>query len=223
MHVGVIIGTIMAANVWIRILPAQAQMLDAVKKGEKPDLTKGMRAKMRSRHNNYMTFPVIFIMISNHFPHTYGDKLNWLILIILIIASTIIKHIMNINENFSFWGTPSIITTAIALTIIYFITLQPKENNNLKQEEKVSFSQVKEIINNRCVSCHSSKPSDDIFKSAPLGLMLDKDENIISSQAKIKTMVVDSKVMPLANKTNMTDEERKIIGLWIEQGANLNK
>jgi uncharacterized membrane protein len=222
MHVGVILGTIMAANVWLRILPAQAQMLEAVKKGEKPDLKKGLRAKMRSRHNNYMTFPVIFIMISNHFPHTYGDKLNWLLLIILIIASTVIKHIMNLNENFSFWGVPSLITTAIAMTIIYFVTLSPKQANEIK-EEKVLFSQVRQIMDNRCISCHSSKPTDDVFKSPPLGLMLDKDENIVGSVSKIKIMAVDSKTMPLANKTKMTDEERKILGLWIKQGANLDK
>jgi uncharacterized membrane protein len=223
MHVGVIMGTLMAANVWLRILPAQAQMLDAVKKGQKPDLTKGLRAKMRSKHNNYMTYPVIFIMISNHFPHTYGDKLNWLILILLIISSTIIKHIMNLNENFSFWGVPSIIITIITVTILYFIpSLTYKEENNIK-EEKVSFFQVKQIINNRCVSCHSLRPTDDVYKSPPLGLMLDKDENILSSIAKIKIRAVDSKTMPLANKTNMTDEERRILGLWIKQGAIIDK
>ena len=88
-HVGALFGTIMSANVWARILPASRKMLSAVKQGRQPDMTLGARAKARTVHNTYMTFPVIFLMISNHFPGTYGSSYNWLILSGLILAGGI--------------------------------------------------------------------------------------------------------------------------------------
>jgi uncharacterized membrane protein len=88
-HVGALFGTIMSANVWVRILPASRKMLRAVKQGQQPDMTLGARAKARTVHNTYMTFSVIFLMISNHFPGTYGSSYNWLILSVLILAGAI--------------------------------------------------------------------------------------------------------------------------------------
>jgi len=88
-HVGALFGTIMSANVWVRILPASRKMLTAVKQGQHPDMTLGARAKARTVHNTYMTFSVIFLMISNHFPGTYGSSYNWLILSVLILAGAI--------------------------------------------------------------------------------------------------------------------------------------
>lgn len=95
MHVGAILGTLMVANVWMRILPAQQQMIDATARGETPDYSLGERAKLRSVHNNYMTFPVLFIMLSNHFPSTYGHRLNWLVLVGLIAVGAAVRHVMN--------------------------------------------------------------------------------------------------------------------------------
>src|SRR3989441_6209185 len=85
-HIGTLLGTIMVANVWERILPAQQQMLDATRAGRLPDFTLGERAKQRSVHNSYMTFPLLFIMLSNHFPATYASPANWLILLLLFVA-----------------------------------------------------------------------------------------------------------------------------------------
>ncbi|MBC7475961.1 MAG: urate hydroxylase PuuD, partial [Candidatus Sericytochromatia bacterium] len=178
-HVGAMMGTIMAANVWIRILPGQTKMLKAVKEGKPVDPAPGLRAKMRSKHNNYMTYPVIFIMISNHFPITYGNDLNWLILAVLIVASAVIKHFLNTSENFSFWAPRSAGVMAVSLLALMFITYKPKnieasviDTNTMvtqKAVEKVKFTQVKQIINQRCVACHSTKPTDDVFTVAPAG------------------------------------------------------
>ena len=93
-HIGALFGTIMSANVWARILPASRKMLAAVKQGREPDMTLGARAKARTVHNTYMTLPVIFIMISNHFPGTYGSSYNWLILSALILAGGITAHLV---------------------------------------------------------------------------------------------------------------------------------
>ena len=93
-HVGALFGTIMTANVWVRILPASRKMLEAVTIGRQPDMTLGTRAKARTIHNTYMTIPVIFLMISNHFPGTYGSSYNWQILAGLILAGAIASHLV---------------------------------------------------------------------------------------------------------------------------------
>src|SRR2546425_10773508 len=93
-HIGALLGTIMVANVWERILPAQQQMLDATRAGRLPGVTLGERAKQRSMHNSYMTFPLLFIMLSNHFPATYASPVNWLVLLLLCLAGGAVRHAM---------------------------------------------------------------------------------------------------------------------------------
>lgn len=241
-HVGAMLGTIMAGNVWMRILPSQSVMLKSVHEGKPLDPAPGIKAKMRSKHNNYMTYPVIFIMISNHYPHTYGHHLNWLILGILIIASVTIKHFLNISEHFKFWFPRALGVGVVALISLYFVSSIPKsevkaisqnsENTEHTENkisitpkndtEKVSFVQVREVITKRCLTCHSAKPTDDMFKAAPAGVMFDSPQQIKLKAEKIKLMVVTTKAMPLANKTNITENERQIIAKWIDQGANIN-
>ncbi|MEK7432653.1 MAG: urate hydroxylase PuuD [Cyanobacteriota bacterium] len=226
-HVGAMIGTIMAANVWIRILPGQTKMLKAVKEGKPVDPAPGLRAKMRSKHNNYMTYPVIFIMISNHFPITYQDNLNWLVLAVLIVASAIVKHFLNISEEFKYWAPKSAVVIVVALMALLFITNKPKntEASIIKTDEKIAqkvkFADVKKIINQRCIACHSAKPTDNVFVIAPLGLKLDNDQVIKLNSKKIKDRVVVLKNMPFTNKTKITQEERDTIGKWIDEGSNL--
>lgn len=238
-HVGAMLGTIMAANVWMRILPGQSKMLKAVKEGRPVDPAPGLKAKMRSKHNNYMTYPVIFIMISNHFPMTYGHQLNWLILAVLIVASAIIKHFLNISEHFTYWAPRSAAVAFVAVIALMFITSKPKEieasevstktasilttvkTSELSEGGKITFAQAREVINKRCIECHSAKPTDNVFTSAPLGLKLDNPAVIKATAAKIKNMAVVSKVMPLGNKTGITEEERELLGKWIDQGANI--
>ena len=231
MHVGAILGTIMAANVFMRILPGQAKMIDATKRGEKADLSAGLRAKMRSKHNNYMTYPVIFIMISNHFPNAYGHHLNWLILAVLVVTSVIIKHFLNISEHFKYWFPRAMVVGLIGCVALFFVTSIPDPKavvaeekasvNSAQKEEKVTFAQAKEVITNRCMQCHSIKPTDDVFKTAPVGVQFDTPERIKALSQRIKFRAVTSKTMPLANKTKITDEERVLLGKWIDQGANI--
>ena len=114
-------GTLMVANVWMRILPAQRKMIEATKQGVKPDYSLGEKAKQRSVHNNYMTFPLIFIMISNHFPSTYGNKRNWLILCGLIVASAMVRHIMNKRTKAVRW----LFVPAAAIIAALFVMTSP--------------------------------------------------------------------------------------------------
>jgi uncharacterized membrane protein len=114
MHVGAIMGTLMVSNVWMRIIPAQRQMIAATQAGTARDMALAKRAKMRSIHNNYMTFPVVLIMIGNHFPQLYGNERNALVLIVLIVASVLVRHAMNLRRNYWWVGVALALVGAVA-------------------------------------------------------------------------------------------------------------
>ncbi len=216
-HIGALFGTLMVANVWIRIIPAQRKMFKAIDLGEKPDFELGVRAKRRSTHNSYMTFPVLFIMLSNHFPSTYGNQNSWIILCLLIFVGAGIRHTMiskSEKKNLTF------IPVGIALAILIYLTA-PASLFAAKTANNVSFTKAREIINNRCIQCHSSHPTDDVFKVAPANVMYDTPEQIKSMAERILVRSVDNKTMPLANKTQMTDNERELLGRWVRNGAQL--
>jgi uncharacterized membrane protein len=103
MHLGAVLGTLMVVNVWVRILPAQRRMLAAVKRGESVDMAPGLNAKKRSTHNTYMTLPVVFIMVSNHFPTTYGSRWSWLVVAALAVAGGAIRHFMLVRTRSVAW------------------------------------------------------------------------------------------------------------------------
>src|SRR5437016_9777222 len=119
MHVGSLLGTIMVANVWMRILPAQHQMLAATRAGRPADFTQGERAKQRSVHNSYMTFPLLFIMLSNHFPGTYVSPVNWLVLLLLCVAGGAVRYAMIGRGTSSRWA---LVPAAVALAAAMFLS-----------------------------------------------------------------------------------------------------
>ncbi len=213
-HVGAMIGTLMVGNVFRVIIPGQKAMVNAAKAGKTVDPTLGKKALLRSLHNNYFTLPVIFIMISNHFPSTYGNAFNWLVLIGLSLTSVFVKHYLNLKEKGekSVWILPAAIIAMIALA---FVTA-PKTKSVCKEDAPATFTEVNEIITKRCVQCHSSNPTDDVLKVAPNGIMFDDPKNIIKYSERILARAVITKTMPQANKTGMTQEERDLIQCWIE-------
>lgn len=217
-HVGAILGTIMVANVWVRILPGQQAMLDAATRGEVPDYTAGKNAKHRSLHNSYVTFPVIFMMISNHYPNTFEGPHNWINLLLLMVFGAGIRHFMITkeahNRDTANWVWAPV---AASLAALIFLTAPPAPPPQADTGEEVAFSTVQTIVSQRCLSCHSSSPSDDIFRSPPNGVVLETPDQIKAFAERIKIRAVDSKSMPLGNKTEMTDEEREVLGRWIAQ------
>ncbi|MEO5947376.1 MAG: urate hydroxylase PuuD, partial [Chitinophagaceae bacterium] len=216
-HFGAMIGSIMVANVFFVIIPSQKAMVKAAKKGELPDPQKGKNALFRSIHNNYFTLPVLFVMVSNHFPSTFGNKYQWIVLAAISLGSAGIKHWLNVREQgkLSVWIMPA--SVIILLAVAYVTAPQP---SNTKCNE-IGFAQVNTIIQQRCISCHSSKPTDDVFIIAPNGVKYDTPLEIVAKKELILQRVVLTKTMPQNNKTNMTPEEREIIRCWIEQGATL--
>ncbi len=217
-HFGAMIGSIMVANVFFVIIPAQKAMVKAAREGLPLNPQLGKNALNRSIHNNYFTLPVLFVMISNHFPTTFGYENPWLILIIISLGTAGVKHYLNLREKgqLSVWVMP---VSVIILLAGAFISAPPKDPGACNT--KIEFSEVHQIIQERCISCHSSKPTDDIYKAPPNGVVYDTPNDIIFKKDLIMQRVVATKTMPQNNKTGMTEKERDIIRCWIEQGALL--
>ncbi|MCY9827637.1 urate hydroxylase PuuD [Vibrio chagasii] len=264
-HVGAIIGTIMVGNVFRVIMPAQRNLVKAIEEKREPDPALPAKGLLRSRHNNYMTLPVLFIMISNHFPSTYGSEYNWLILAGLAIFSILVRHYFNTrhgSQKFA-WTVP---VAALGMITLAFVTspyakkqMTPVVQAPVVQEAPVSttesateeiassntastaadsqavpadhamstasagvsFETINKVIQERCSVCHSATPSHAAFAAAPAGVMLDTPEEIKANVPRIVAQTVTTQVMPLGNMTQMTDEERALIGTWVEQGATI--
>ena len=217
-HFGAFLGTLMAANVFFNIIPGQKRMVAAAKKGLLPDPADGKAAGLRSYTNNYFTLPVLFVMISNHFPSTFGNTYQWIVLIGITLGTAGVKHYLNLREKgqLSIWVMP--ISVLLLFGMAFMTAPTPPKYENC--QEMVSFIDVQTIINNRCTVCHSSNPTDAIWKVAPNGVKYDTAEQIYNLKDKIFQRIVVSKNMPFNNnQTGMTQEERDMINCWINQGA----
>ncbi|GDY28044.1 hypothetical protein AHAT_39340 [Agarivorans sp. Toyoura001] len=229
-HMGALIGTIMVANVWIKIIPGQKQMVAQVSAGETVDPAPGLEAKRRSVHNNYLTLPVIFLMISNHYPMIYQHSHSWLILCALIGLSAWIRHFFNLKHQ----GVhkPAIIVsgaTGLLLLAVFLSWSQAKSNaqalasasTEISVEGESSMSeqqrQVMSIVQQRCATCHSRMPTDDTFSAAPGGVNLDTWQDIERWRVRIIERSVVTKDMPFLNKTQITESERQSLQQLLAQ------
>ena len=221
-HVGAMLGTLMAGNVFFHIIPSQRALIAATKAGKPQDATIANHAKQRSIHNNYMTFPLLFTMLSNHFGSVYGHKYNWALLAIIFLGGAGVRHFMNIRFTFGRW-IPALGATALAsLGATVFILTRasaPVIATPVNVGERVSFTSVQLVIAQRCVSCHSANPTDKSLPAPPPGIRFDTPEEIKAFGSRIQARAVVSRTMPLANKTGMTDEERDLLARWFMQGA----
>ncbi|WP_312234680.1 urate hydroxylase PuuD [Stutzerimonas nitrititolerans] len=237
-HTGALIGTIMVGNVFRIIMPAQRALVAAIESNTTPDPTLPAKGLLRSRHNNYFTLPVLFIMISNHFPSTYGSEYNWLILAALGALSVLVRHYFNTrhDSNRFAWALPAAAVGMVCLAFVLSPNRQPVPQNLApttpeqasvgEQQEGTAthsaFNKVSSVIEERCTVCHSAKPTSPLFSAAPAGVMFDTPEQIQQMAAKIHAQTVASQIMPLGNITQMTQEERDLLASWIEQGAQIN-
>ncbi len=228
MQVGVIIGTLMTGNVWMVIVPSQHELVNATKQKREQDPTLSIRAKQRSIHNNYLTFPLLFIMISNHFGSATSHSLNWLVLICVMIGGAGVRHFMNVRYRGggmelpkAAWLAPAIAAGAFVVAGMLVIT-RIDTKHVAASSGPVTFARVQEIIANRCTTCHSARPSDDVFTAPPNNVMFDTPEQIQRWAARIQKRAVEQQNMPLINKTKITAEERGELARWIADGARVD-
>lgn len=220
LQVGAMLGTIMASNVFFRIIPSTRHMVAATKAGEPVDASYGYRAKQRSTHNHYLTLPVLFTMLSNHFPGLYAHPMAWLVIGLIFVAGVGIKYAMNMRTK-----TPPVILlgTLAAFSAVGVMTrpASAAASTTTAAGDTVEYAAVKLILETRCNSCHAKKPSNPAFAAPPVGLMLEDPRDVVANQEKIRGRAVETKTMPLGNLTGMTDDERVILGRWIAQGAKI--
>lgn len=221
LHIGAMLGTTMAANVFFWIIPGQKQMVAAMQRGEAPDPVHGLRGKQRSVHNNYLTLPVLFAMISNHYAFTYHAPHAWLVLGGILLAAVLIRHFFNLRHKGQLaWRYP-LAGGALLLAVLWWIApAVPQTSANATVPAAVqapTLVQVQAVLQARCTACHSAAPT--LMPSAPAGLLLDNDTAIRAAAPRIYQQVVQLKAMPLGNVTHITDAERALIAQWYQAGA----
>ncbi len=215
LQVGAMLGTIMAANVFFVIIPAHWELVHAKEAGREPDPAANRRGKQRSVHNNYLTLPVLFAMLAGHFAFTYGHDHAWAVLVCLMVIGAWIRHYFNNRHaGRTLWWIPLTAAAGIAAVAVW---IRPASPAPASTGPAPSFARVRTIVRERCQSCHSMRPTRT--SSAPLGITFDTPAEIAGQAALIRSVAVDSKVMPLGNVTGMTDEERRALGAWIDAGA----
>jgi uncharacterized membrane protein len=218
LHVGALLGTLMAANVAHAIMPAQRQQVAAAERGEPPDPRLSERAKLRSLHNNYLTFPVVVLMLSTHFPGYYSHRWSWLVLGVLLVGGALVRHIMNIRFHYRHW-IPALGATVAASMLALFVLgslAEPRGARAARVDDgaPVDFATAAAIVHKRCTVCHSATPADRTFGPAPGGVSFDTDAAIRALAPRIEARAVTTQTMPPANSTWMTDQERALLGWW---------
>ncbi|GGD70850.1 urate hydroxylase PuuD [Croceicoccus mobilis] len=222
LHIGAIIGTAMVGNVFFVIIPNQKKVVAALRAGEPIDPKLGAEGKQRSVHNNYMTLPVLFIMISHHYPMTYGADRPWLVLALLGATGIAVRHVFNVRHHDGKTGKWIALAVVLALASVTYVSMEKagaKPAAPVAQANTLNYASIKPIMQKHCTECHAAAPTSDLFSEPPLGLKLETYAEVHAARDKVKAMAVDSDVMPLGNMTGMTEEERATLGAWIAKGA----
>ena len=219
-QIGSMLGTIMVANVLMIIIPGQKKVVNSLLKGEKPDPKHGVTAKQRSLHNNYLTLPVIFIMISNHYPVIYATKFSWIIISLIIIVGALIRHYFNIKHTGK--KPPYWIWLPISIIILLSIYITELGKPKLLNDEKMSATIInqipknlilasEEIIISKCSMCHAKEPLWENLHIPPKMVILETKEDIIKHIDGIYSQVVASYAMPPGNITFIESSERQTL------------
>ena len=222
LHIGAMLGTIMAANVWVHILPPQYRMVQAARAGREIDYSLGVHAKTRSTHNTYMTFPVIFLMISQHFPVVFVAQPGWLVLWLFFVLGAGARHLMLVGVRA---GRTTAAVTAAALVILVYLTARPVLSARNAPPGAYGpappFAQVRALLVERCAVCHSETPVMPGFVAPPVNVKMDTPQQIRALVGRIRVRAVEQQTMPPGNITHITNEERDLLRRWIDAGAPL--
>jgi uncharacterized membrane protein len=215
-QIGAIIGTIMVANVFAVIIPNQKKIVAAMLAGQLPNPELGKTSKQRSVHNNYLTLPVIMLMISNHYPLLFATRYNWLIVAIILTLGPIIRHFFNERHSgrkspWWVWGVAGAGMIAIAM----LSAAGPRDIKTGSLPSSPTFANIEEIILSRCSMCHSAEPVWASIVTAPKGILLDEADHIRRNARLIGRNAAWSNAMPPGNVTEMTGKERALIAAWL--------
>jgi uncharacterized membrane protein len=219
-QIGAVIGTIMVANVFVIIIPYQKKSVAAMLAGKEPDPVWGQLGKQRSVHNNYLTLPVIFLMLSNHWPLFFATRFNWVIVAIVLVIGPVIRHFFNSRHqgNASPWWTWAVAAAGMA-AVAWLSAAGPRLASVGALPPTPKFAEVSDIVQSRCAMCHAAEPVWAGIAAPPMGVRLDSDEAIRVHAPLIDAVAVRSNFMPPGNITDMTDAERGVLASWLAAGA----
>ncbi len=211
LHTGAAMGTVMVANVLRVIIPSQKSLVRSVEHGRAPDPQLGASALVRSRHNNYLTLPVLFVMVSGHYPLAYGHPWNWALLAAVSAAGVLVRHYFNVRhrDERSRWWFPAAAAAVIIATAAVTAPWRPDSGDGL-----VTTVAIRPVIEKRCTVCHARAPTFPGFTSAPGGVALESEAQMENLARRIYDVTVKSKTMPPGNLSAMTNEERALLGRW---------
>ena len=207
---GAMLATAMSANVAMVIIPGQRKTVAAMKAGTTPDPIHPMRAKQRSVHNTYFTLPVLFAMLSNHYSMTYSAPLNWLVLVLIMLAGVFIRHFFVLKlkgkKQYQWFAAGALILAGVAIWIA------PAPQPAIAMGTVPKFAEIQGIVEQRCAMCHNAQV---ISKNIQLHTL----ELIVKNAQAMYQQAVVTRIMPMANSTQITDVERAKIGAWVKAGA----
>ncbi|MGH9916322.1 MAG: urate hydroxylase PuuD, partial [Pyrinomonadaceae bacterium] len=226
LHLGAFTATIMSANVFMIIIPNQKKVVADLIAGKTPDPKLGKQAKQRSTHNNYLTLPVLFLMLSNHYPLAFGTQYNWIIASLVFLMGVTIRHWFNTRHARKGDPTWTWLVTAILFIVIMWLSTVPKilSGNPVEKVSAVQqpfiasaeFPKVRDTVLGRCSMCHAKEPGWEGLIAPPKGVMLETDSQIAAHAREIYLQAGRSHAMPPANVTAISDEERQLLAKWYE-------
>jgi len=220
MQMGISIGTMMVANVAMVIIPGQKKVVKALKAGEEPNPVYGARGKQRSLHNNYLTLPVIFVMLGVHYPVIFATEYSWLILGLILIIGALIRHFFNTKHKglpapyWTWLAASFLVVCCISLSYIGGPTSKDYEISNLNLSKDEVHNSAVELVIERCSACHAREPVWDGLAFAPKGVYLETEAQILKMANEIYWQSAASRAMPPGNIIWLDDEERALLSEW---------
>jgi uncharacterized membrane protein len=214
-HVGALVGTIMAVNVFGVIVPNQKKMIAQMIAGQTPDARYGEIGKQRSIHNNYLTLPVLLMMVSQHYPFLFTHPQSWLVVALILLSGGLFRHMLNridAGDDWDRYGWTLPAAAMALITVIYVTAPQPRAPAT---GAAVADEQALAISAKHCVACHSQHPSHPAFKEPPKNVALETIPDMRRYAQQIYMQTVQNRAMPLGNQTGMTEAERDALGRWL--------
>jgi uncharacterized membrane protein len=215
-HVGAMVGTIMAVNVFGIIIPAQKKLVAQLIAGETPNPRYGELGKQRSTHNNYLTLPVLLMMVSQHYPFLFSHPHSWLVVALILITGGAVRHILNRIDAADSWESYRWALPVSALALLSVIYVTAPQTRTVAAGPAVSDAEAFAIAQRHCVGCHARAPSNPAFNAPPKNVTLEGVPEMKRYAAMILQQTVQNRAMPLGNQTGMTEEERDKLGRWVQ-------
>lgn len=216
-HIGSLIGTIMAANVFAVIIPSQRKIAAALIAGREPDPALGAIGKQRSLHNTYLTLPVLLLMISNHYPMLTNHPHAWILVALIVVGGAALRHFLVRHEVGDPLGRIAWTLPVIFGTLLIAAVMTAPRFEDVSALPRVSSDAVLAITRKHCTICHSQTPTHAAFIEPPKGTRIETVQDLLRYADLIYKQAVQTNTMPIGNETGMTDEERRTLGLWLRQ------